>query len=92
MAKREHRVMVALDDDEVAVLDERRGGIPKAAYLRQMLHGPPQRAEVATRSEALHLLSLSARDGKVMAQVALARELREGGEHDVVDWILNADR
>jgi hypothetical protein len=44
------------------------------------------------RSEALHLLSPSARDGKVMAQVALARELREGGEHDVVDWILNADR
>jgi hypothetical protein len=39
--------------------DERRGAIPKAAYLRQMLHGPPQRAEVATRSETLHLLSLS---------------------------------
>jgi hypothetical protein len=89
VAKRDNKVLVALDDDEAAVLDERRGGVPRATFLRQLLHGPPQRAEVATRSEALHLLSLSARDGKVMAQVALARELREGGERDVVDWVLN---
>jgi hypothetical protein len=68
---RETKFLVSLNDDEAAILDERRGGVPKATYLRQMLHGPPQRAEVATRSEALHLLSLSARDGKVMAQVAL---------------------
>ncbi len=81
--------MVALDDDEVAVLDERRGGVPRAVYLRQMLHGPPQSAEIATRSEALHLLSVSARDGRVQAQVALARELREGAQVDELNWILD---
>lgn len=89
MAKRETKVLVALDDDEAAVLDERRGAVPRATYLRRLLHAPPQQAEVATRSEALHLLSVSARDGKVMAQTALARELREGGDRDVTDWILN---
>ena len=89
MAKRETKVLVALDDDEAAVLDERRGGVPRATYLRQTLHAPPLRAEVATRSEALALLSVSARDGRVQAQVALARELREGDERDVRDWVLN---
>jgi hypothetical protein len=85
-------VLVALDDQEAAILDERRGAIPRAVFLRELLHDPPKAPEIATRTEALHLLSMSARDGRMQAQVALARELREGGERDVMDWILNADR
>jgi hypothetical protein len=90
MSNRTRIVKVTLSDDEAAVLDERRGAIPRAVYLRGLLHGPPPSADIATRSEALHLLSQSARDGRVQAQVALARELREGGEVDVMGWILDA--
>jgi hypothetical protein len=66
----------------------RCGGRPT---LRQLLHEPPKRPDVATRSEALHLLSQSARDGRVQAQVALARELREAGGEEIFDWVMEAD-
>ena len=91
MSNRTRIIKVSLNDAEVAVLDERRGPAPRAAYLRQLLHEPPKRLEVATRSEALHLLTQSARDGRVQAQVALARELREDDGQEVFNWVMEAD-
>ena len=88
MAKREHHVMVVLNDDEIAVLDEHRGATPRATYLRQLLHGPRGDAEVATRTEAMSILTRLARDGRQQAAVALAKELREGGEVDSWGWIM----
>jgi hypothetical protein len=64
--------------------------VRRAAYLRQLLHEPPKRPDVATRLEALHLLSQSARDGRVQAQVALARELREADGEEIFDWVMEA--
>ena len=90
MAKREHDVMVRLDDGEVAVLDEHRGSAPRATYLRRLLHGPSKEEDVASRAEAMAILTRLARDGKQQAAVALARELREGGEVDLMSWILDA--
>jgi hypothetical protein len=90
MAKREHHVMVVLSDAEVAVLDEYRGSAPRATYLRRLLHGPSKQQDVASRAEAMAILTRLARDGKQQAAVALARELREGGEVDLMSWILDA--
>jgi hypothetical protein len=39
---------------------------------------------VASRAEAMAILTRLARDGKQQAAVALARELREGGEVDLM--------
>jgi hypothetical protein len=39
------------------VLDEHRGPLPRAVYLRQLLHEPPKRRDVCTRGEAMALLS-----------------------------------
>ena len=61
-AKRATRIMVTLNDDEVAVLDERPGAVPRATYLRQTLHSPSRPAEIATRSGAPPA-SQSAREG-----------------------------
>jgi hypothetical protein len=36
------------------------------------------------------ILSRLARDGKTQAACVLARELREGGEVDLISWILDA--
>ena len=91
MAKRTHQVMVVLNDAELAVLDEHRGSAPRATYLRRLLHGPPPEPDVATRSEAMSLLTRLAREGRTQAAIALARELREGGERDVVDYILEGE-
>jgi hypothetical protein len=82
--------MVVLSDAEVAVLDELRGSAPRATYLRQLLHGPPKEEDVASRTEALAILTRLAREGKQQAACALARELREGGEVDTMSWILDA--
>jgi hypothetical protein len=90
MSNRTHEVMVRLDDHEVAVLDEHRGQLARAVYLRQLLHEPAKEQDVASRSEALAILTRLARDGKQQAACALAKELREGGEVDVMIWILDA--
>ncbi len=90
MAKREHHVMVVLSDAEVAVLDEHRGSAPRATYLRRLLHEPSKEQDVASRAEALAILTRLARDGKTQAACVLARELREGGEVDLMSWILDA--
>jgi hypothetical protein len=84
MSKRSHDIMVRLDDREVAVLDEQRGSTPRATYLRRLLHEPPMEQDVASRAEAMAILTRLARDGKQQAAVALARELREGGEVDLM--------
>jgi hypothetical protein len=77
---RPHKVEVTLTDDELARLDEMRPrGVPRAAYLRRLLHEPPKEAEVASRGEALSILTSLAREGRVAAAQALARELREEG-------------
>ena len=81
--------MVVLSDAEVAVLDEHRGSAPRATYLRRV-HGPSKEEDVASRAEAMAILTRLARDGKQQAAVALARELREGGEVDLMSWILDA--
>jgi hypothetical protein len=56
--------MVRLDDREVAVLDEHRGSTPRATYLRRLLHEPPKEQDVASRAEAMAILTRLARDGK----------------------------
>lgn len=83
--------MVTLNDTEVAVLDEHRGPLPRAVFLRRLVHEPPKRPDVATRSEAMALLSELARERRTQAVIALARELREGGDREVFDWILEGD-
>ena len=90
MSNRTRTVKVSLSDDEAALLDERRGSVPRAAYLRRLLHGPEAQRDVATRGEALGLLTELARDRRTQAVIALARELREGGEPDLMAWILEA--
>jgi hypothetical protein len=87
---REHVVKVVLNDNEAAVLDERLGALPRAVYLRRVLHGPELHRDVATRSEALSLLTHLAREGRTQAVIALARELREGGDDLRMQWILEA--
>jgi hypothetical protein len=67
-----------------------RGSAPRATYLRRLLHGPSKEEDVASRAEAMAILTRLARDGKQQAAVALARELREGGEVDLMSWILDA--
>jgi hypothetical protein len=86
MSAREHTIKVSLSDAELAILDEHRGSTPRAAYLRRLIQGPGQ--DVATRSEALGLLTELARDRRTQAVIALARELREGGDQDVMSWVI----
>jgi hypothetical protein len=77
---REHRIEVKLTDSELEELDELRGGVPRAIWLRQAIHHPPETTDVASREEALAILTSLARDGRVSAAIALARELRGDGE------------
>jgi hypothetical protein len=70
-------VHVRLSASELARLDELRpSGTPRATFMRSLLHEPPNWDQVATRVEALTILSRLARDGRVTAAIALARELR----------------
>ena len=57
-ARRQHEVMVRLNDTELARLDENRSaGIARAVYLRGLLREPPDRENIADRPEVLALLS-----------------------------------
>ena len=76
MSNRKHHVKVSLSDQEVARLDELRGDEERAVYLRRLLHEPPKGDEIATHGEAMAILSRLARDGKVVAAVALEKALR----------------
>jgi hypothetical protein len=76
MSNRNHYVKVSLSDQEVTRLDELRGDEERAVYLRRLLHEPPKGTEVATHGEAMAVLTRLARDGKVVAAVALEKALR----------------
>jgi hypothetical protein len=95
-ARRRHKVMVRLNDSELARLDENRpAGIARAVYLRGLLREPPDRKDIADRREVLALLSEQARAGKVAAMIALVRALRDEDEpniHDALDRILGGER
>jgi hypothetical protein len=71
-----HEVRVRLDDDELAVLDEMRNGVSRAAHLRSLIRKPSEVTDVATHHEALAILTRLARDGRTTAAIALAKELR----------------
>ena len=51
----------------------------RPALLRSLLYEPPRDDEVATRTEALAILTALARDGRVAAAIALERALRNEG-------------
>ena len=76
MSPRTHKVMVSLDDQEAARLDELRGDEERAVYLRRLLHRPPKGTEVATHTEAMTILTRLAREGRSTAAIALERALR----------------
>jgi hypothetical protein len=71
-------VMARLSDAELARLDEIRSPAQsRPAFIRSLLREPPSGDEVATRSEALAILTGLAREGRVSAAIALERALRE---------------
>ena len=75
-AKRRHEVRVALNDDELTRLDEiRPQGLSRAAFIRSLLRGDPQEPDIASRAEALSILTGLAREGRVAAAIALMRAL-----------------
>jgi hypothetical protein len=89
---REHPIKVRLDDSELMRLDELRPpGTSRPAFLRSLLREPPRNDQVATREEALSILTALARDGRVAAAIALERALRgEAASGDLLDDILGA--
>jgi hypothetical protein len=89
---RENEVKIRLNDDEIARLDEvKPRGMTRAAFVRSLLREPRGEAEVASRAEALAILTGLARDGRVSAAIALERALREADnprEEDELSKIL----
>jgi hypothetical protein len=93
---RERAIRVMLSDDELAQLDELRPpGMPRAVFIRSLIHRPPEVKDVASKEEALAILTSLARDGKVSAAIALARELRGdaggAGRDDLLDSLMRGD-
>lgn len=72
---RENEVRIRLTDAELEQLDEVRGEMPRAVWLRRAIQRPPEVVDVASREESLAILTAMARDGRVTAAIALAREL-----------------
>ena len=64
MNTREHAVKVSLNSEELARIDGARGRTERAVYLRRLLYEPPDVSEVASREEALAILSRLARGGR----------------------------
>jgi hypothetical protein len=89
---REHILKVTLSDAELEELDELRGGVPRAIWLRQAIHKPPETCDVASREESLAILTSLARDGRVAAAIALERALRgDASDHeDPLEALLRA--
>lgn len=90
---REHSIKVTFNDPELARLDDLRPpGTSRPAFLRSLLHESPTGNDVATRTEALGILTRLARDGRVSAAIALERALRgesDGDGGDLLTKILN---
>jgi hypothetical protein len=84
-------ITIRLRPQDVARVDEMRGSVSRSGYVRQLLRTSGPVEEIPTRLESLQLLAESARSGKVAAQVALARELRDGANHSIMDWIMRGD-
>ena len=76
MSARGHHIKVTLSDQEPARLDEIRGDEERGVYLRRLLQEPPSGTEVATRTEALAILTRLARDGRTTAAIAPEKTLR----------------
>ena len=87
----QHSIKVTFDDHELARLDEiRPSGMSRPAFIRSLLR-EPQPSDVASREEALSILSGLARDGRVAAAIALERALRdEAPMSDELDEILGS--
>jgi len=90
---RQNEIRVRLSDDELAQFDELRPpGMPRAVFVRSLVHKAPEVADVASRKEALAILTSLAREGCTTAAIALERALR-GGEApsgDVLSELLGA--
>jgi hypothetical protein len=69
-------ISIRLDRRDLARVDEMRGGVSRSAFVRELLRQSGPLEEVATRTEAMAILSGLARNGRVSAAIALARELR----------------
>ncbi len=86
-------VNVRLSPDELAIVDEHRGARSRSAYVRALLRdaAPAVERDVASRDEALEILTALARDGKVAAAIALERALRAredaGSGEEVPEWL-----
>lgn len=91
MSSRNHYVKVSLSDQEAVRLDALRGDEERAVFLRRLLQRPPDGSEVATRSEALAILTRLARDGKVTAAIALERALRDETPSSSLEEFLRRD-
>ena len=78
---RESALKLTLTDEELARLDELRpSGTSRPGFLRSLLRERPSDDDVATRGEALSILTRLARDGRVAAAIALERALRDQNE------------
>lgn len=73
-----NRLVMRLDDEELAKVDSLRGALSRPAYMRRLLRdaGALARGDVASHGESLELLTALARDGRTPAAVALERALR----------------
>jgi hypothetical protein len=96
MAAREYQLKITLSEEELARLDELRpSGVCCPAFFRQLLRELPRGDEVATREEALSILTSLARDGRVSAAIHLERALRatrRAGMSSTRSWGLNRGR
>jgi hypothetical protein len=84
---RTHRLELQWSDDELEAVDEERGSIPRAVYVRSLITRPVEVADVASRTEALAILTAQARAGKVSASIALERALRDSGQPTDDEWL-----
>jgi hypothetical protein len=75
---RVHRLVIRVNDDERARIDELRSGLSRPAFMRSLLRSglPAVEPEVATHAEALGILTRLARDDGTAAAIALERALR----------------
>ncbi|MEK6251854.1 MAG: hypothetical protein AABM43_07905 [Actinomycetota bacterium] len=89
---RQNEIRVRLSDDEIAQLDELKPpGMPRAVYVRSLVHGAPEVTDVATREEALAILTAMAREGRVSAAIELARVLRGDAASSSADPLAEVD-
>lgn len=71
-------ITIRVTPEEVARVDEIRGeGVSRSAFVRELLRRAAPLDEAPSYPESLLLLARSARAGKVQAQVALERALRD---------------